>query len=102
MSGDRRAGGVISPKSGESCGGWMSAALRLGCNRNARVVLQRARLLPTLSRSGLQNDRHKIHAAGGTVTTLKNQNGVVINLRATNQGLQLNLSADDVRLKLAQ
>ena len=41
-------------------------------------------------------------AGGGTVTTMENQNGVVIRLRSSDEGLQLNLSLDGVNLKLTQ
>jgi len=37
---------------------------------------------------------------GGTETTMKNPNGVVIRLQSTNKGLQFNLSVDGVSLKL--
>ncbi|HYZ33610.1 MAG TPA: EipA family protein [Crenalkalicoccus sp.] len=39
-------------------------------------------------------------AGGGSVTYLRNQNGVVIQLDSTTQGLNLNLSAEGVRLTL--
>jgi hypothetical protein len=39
---------------------------------------------------------------GGDATAMQNQNGVVVKLRATTQGADLNLSIDGVALKLAQ
>ncbi|HEX9391102.1 MAG TPA: hypothetical protein VF928_07305 [Usitatibacteraceae bacterium] len=39
-------------------------------------------------------------AGGGAATAMQNQNGVVIKLRTTTQGLQINLSVDGVALKL--
>ena len=39
-------------------------------------------------------------AGGGGVAYLKNQNGVVIKLNSTSQGLRLKFSADGVKLKL--
>ena len=41
-------------------------------------------------------------AGGGSATAMKNQNGVVIQLRSTNEGLQFNLSLEGMSLKLAQ
>ena len=40
-------------------------------------------------------------ADGGTETTMKNQNGVVIKLHTTSKGVDLRLSVDGVSLKLA-
>jgi hypothetical protein len=39
-------------------------------------------------------------AGGGAAAAMENQNGVVIMLRSTNQGLQFNLSLDGVTLKV--
>jgi hypothetical protein len=39
-------------------------------------------------------------AGGGQATAMENQNGVVIKLRSTTQGLQFNLSVEGVALKL--
>ena len=39
-------------------------------------------------------------AGGGSAAVLKNQNGVVIKLLATTEGLRFNLSADGVSIKL--
>jgi hypothetical protein len=41
-------------------------------------------------------------ADGGTATTLKNENGVLIRLRSTDKGVQFNLSVESVTLKLTQ
>ena len=40
-------------------------------------------------------------AGGGSVVVLRNQNGVVIKLLATAEGLRFNLSADGVSIKLS-
>ena len=40
-------------------------------------------------------------AGGGSVVVLRNQNGVVIKLLSTAQGLRFNLSADGVNIKLS-
>jgi hypothetical protein len=40
-------------------------------------------------------------AGGGSVVVLRNQNGVVIKLLSTAEGLRFNLSADGVNIKLA-
>ena len=39
-------------------------------------------------------------AGGGSVAYLKNENGVVIKLVSTTEGLRFNLSADGVHIKL--
>lgn len=39
-------------------------------------------------------------AGGGAVTAMQNQNGVVIKLRTTTQGLEFNLSVEGVAIKL--
>jgi len=39
-------------------------------------------------------------AGGGAATTMENQNGVIIKLRSTTQGAQLNLSLEGVTLKV--
>ncbi len=39
-------------------------------------------------------------AGGGEVAAMQNQNGVVIKLRSTTQGLAFNLSVDGVSIKL--
>jgi hypothetical protein len=39
-------------------------------------------------------------AGGGAATTMENQNGVIIKLRSTTQGVQLNLSLEGVTLKV--
>jgi hypothetical protein len=41
-------------------------------------------------------------AAGGSVSVMENQNGVVIKLRAANQGLQFNLSVEGVAFSVAR
>jgi len=41
-------------------------------------------------------------AGGGSVAAMKNTNGVVIKLRSTNEGLQLNLAVQGVSLKLTK
>lgn len=41
-------------------------------------------------------------AGGGTETTMKNQNGVVIKMHATNAGVDLRLSIDGVSVKVSQ
>ena len=41
-------------------------------------------------------------AGGGTETTMKNQKGVVIKLRGTNEGVDFRLSVDGVSVKIAQ
>jgi len=41
-------------------------------------------------------------AGGGEATAMKNQNGVVIKLHATTQGVDLNVSIDGLALKLAK
>jgi len=40
--------------------------------------------------------------SGGTETTMKNQNGVVIKMHATNAGVDLRLSVDGVSVKVSQ
>jgi hypothetical protein len=39
-------------------------------------------------------------AGGGDVAAMQNQNGVVIKLRSTTQGLAFNLSVDGVAIKV--
>ncbi|HEY1435960.1 MAG TPA: hypothetical protein VGG82_00525 [Casimicrobiaceae bacterium] len=41
-------------------------------------------------------------ASGGTESTMKNQNGVVIKMHATNAGVDLRLSIDGVSVKVSQ
>jgi hypothetical protein len=41
-------------------------------------------------------------AGGGDIAAMQNQNGVVIKLRSTTQGLAFNLSVDGVAIKLKQ
>ena len=40
--------------------------------------------------------------SGGAATTMQNQNGVVIELRSTTEGVHLNVSVDGVALKVAK
>ncbi len=41
-------------------------------------------------------------AGGGTETTMKNQKGVVIKMRGTNEGVDFRLSVDGVSMKVSQ
>lgn len=41
-------------------------------------------------------------AGGGSVTTMKNQNGVVINVAATTQGLTFKLGIDGLKVELTK
>ncbi len=44
----------------------------------------------------------KIDASGGGASAMKNQNGVVVKLHSTTQGLNFDLSVDGVAMKVAR